>query len=151
MKLFNKNMSKQIDKKITWQDCVHEGVKILEENGIATKELADAIFESTKQYGAYYVLEKGLALLHAPSGAYNKKVGMSLLLLPENIQFNNEDKWARVILTLSAVDQVQHMELIQEFGELFMDHDVKHKLLNAKDLNEFFCVYEAAKGGVHGN
>lgn len=151
MKLFNKNLAKQIDKNITWQDCVHQGVELLEKEGIATNKLADAIFESTEKYGAYYVLEKGLALLHAPSGDYNKKVGLSLLILPENVQFNNEDKWARIILTLSAIDQVQHMELIQEFGELFMNPDVKDKLLNAKDLNEFFTTYENAKGGAHGN
>ena len=147
MKLFNESLAKEITTQVTWKDLVKEGVELLVEGGFATQKLEDAILESTKQNGAYYVLEKGIALLHAPVGPYALKSGTSLIYLPENVQFNDEDKWARIIVTLSATDATSHMGLIQEFGEIFMNNESKEKLFATKTMDEFFQVYNSLKGG----
>lgn len=147
MKLFNQEISKEIIEKVTWKDLVREGVDLLVQNGYATKGLEDAILESTAKHGAYYVLEKGIALLHAPVGPYALKTGTSLIYLPENVQFNNEDKWARIIVTLSATDSTSHMGLIQEFGEIFTNEETKKKIFGTKNMKEFFELYNSLKGG----
>ena len=147
MKLFNEELAKEITGNVTWKDLAREGVELLVEKGYATQELEDAILESTAKNGAYYVLEKGIALLHAPVGPYALKSGTSLLYLPENVQFNDEDKWARIIVTLSATDTTSHMGLIQEFGEIFMNEETKKKIFATKTMKEFFEVYNSLKGG----
>ena len=143
--MFEISNSKEINKKIDWKEAIKEGVKILQKNGQAKKELFDAILKVTREYGAYYVLEKGIALAHAPVGKYNLKPGISLVYLKENIQFNGEDKWAKLIITLSAIDGKFHMKLIEEFATVFGNHSLKEKLLKTTSLQEFLQVYK--KGG----
>lgn len=135
-KLFNKKLMKQDFEVTDWKEATKIGVDMLVKEGLATPKLADAIFESTEKLGAYYVFEKGIALLHAPPGDYSIKAGASILLTKENIQFNNEDKWARVLVTLSSPDAESHMQIIQDFGAVFMDHDLKGKVLNSKSIEE---------------
>ena len=119
-----------------WKTAVKEGVDILVENDYATKDLAKAIFQSTKKYGAYYVLERGIALLHATPADYSKKVGVSFMLLDKEIQFNGEDKYAKLIFTLSAPNSVSHIGIIQEFGKIFTNKENKRKIMDSKSINE---------------
>lgn len=79
MELFNEKMTKFCKIK-NWNQAVHEGVRILVENKKATYDLEKAIMEQTAKYGAYYVLEEGVALLHAPVGDYCLEVGTSILV-----------------------------------------------------------------------
>ena len=146
--LFKKEKSIEIKKEINWKDATKVGVQILIDNNEATMGLYDAILKSTEQMGAYYVLEKGIALLHAPVGAYSLKAATSLIYLKENIQFNNEDKYARILIILSAPDSTTHMKYIMEFGEIFTDEELKGKLLNSKTMDDFLDIYNKhLKGG----
>lgn len=135
-KLFVDNLMQERDDISDWKTAVDEGVKILVDNNYSKKELADAIFQSTKDNGAYYVLEKGIALLHAPPADYSIKVGVSFMLLDKEIQFNNEDKYAKLIFTLSAPDATSHIDIIQEFGKIFTDKEIKRKIMDSKSISE---------------
>ena len=119
-----------------WKTAVKEGVNILVENGYATEALAEAIFKSTQENGAYYVLERGIALLHAPPADYSKKLGVSFMLLDKEIQFNNEDKYAKLIFTLSAPDSTSHIGIIEEFGKIFTNVETKKQIMDAKSIIE---------------
>ncbi|TNK92619.1 PTS sugar transporter subunit IIA, partial [Mycoplasmopsis pullorum] len=124
--LFNPKMTKYVNDKLDWVEVINKGVEILVENGYAKQTLADAILESTKQFGAYYVLERGLALLHAAPGDYALKNGTSVMILDDFVRFNNqEDKEARIIVTLSAVDSSSHLNILQEFSHYFMNDEFK--------------------------
>lgn len=119
MQLFNEKMTK-FSKIENWTEAVHEGVRILVENKKATYDLEKAIIEQTVKFGAYYVLEEGVALLHAPVDDYCLEVGASILILDKMIVFNNQnDKKAKIIITLSAPNSNDHIALIQEFGVFF--------------------------------
>jgi PTS system ascorbate-specific IIA component len=146
--MFNEKNSKQINKKITWKRAIQEGVKLLHKNKIASMELYDAILESTKKNGAYWILERGIALAHAPIGNYNKKPGVSLIWLKNEIQFNDEKKYAKLIITLSAVDSNSHIKYIKEFGNIFTNKNLKRKLLDSKSLKDFLKHYKKKGGDV---
>lgn len=142
-KLFNSNMMEEIKEKIDWKEVVKRGVALLEKEGKATSELSDKIFESVNNFGAYFVLEKGIALLHAAPGPWCKEAATSFIFLPENIVFNNqEDKQAKLIITLSAPDGESHIGFIQEFGTFFMNDNFKQEALAAKTLLEFKKILE---------
>ncbi|WP_033161009.1 PTS sugar transporter subunit IIA [[Mycoplasma] collis] len=141
MKLFDNKMMKFISDDLNWKQVINEGVKILVENDKATYELETKILEITKQYGAYYVLEKGLALLHAPAGSYSKQAAMSTLILKNETCFNNQkDKCAKIVCTLSSPDNNQHIDLITQFGKYFMDENFKNQAFNVKTLEEFMIL-----------
>ena len=144
--MFDKNNTKEINQKIIWQKALKEGVKILCKNKISTSKLYDAILEITRKNGAYWVLERGIALAHAPIGNYNKKPGVSLVWLKHETQFNNEKKYAKILITLSAIDSKSHIKYIKEFGNVFGNTNLKKKLLNSTSLKEFLQHYNQ-KGG----
>lgn len=148
--MFDKENTKEINYKITWQKAIKNGVEILCKNKIANFELYNAILETTKKHGAYWVLERGLALAHAPIGNYNKKPGISLVWLKHETQFNNEEKYARILITFSAIDSTSHMKYIKEFSNVFGNENLKKKLLNSTSLKEFLKIYNQ-KGGENDN
>ncbi|MEE3928085.1 PTS sugar transporter subunit IIA [Mycoplasmopsis ciconiae] len=137
-KLFQKDLMEYNSTLNNWKDVVRHGVDLLVKKGCATQELADAIFKSTEEFGAYYVLEKGLALLHAAPGPYALKTATSLILLKDYVTFNNQpDKQAKIIITLSATDSTSHLEILQEFSHYFTNEEFKKEALEAKSLQEF--------------
>ncbi|MHA0261042.1 PTS sugar transporter subunit IIA [Mesomycoplasma ovipneumoniae] len=146
MELFNEKMIKFC--KITnWRQAVHEGVRILVENKKATYDLEKAIMEQTAKYGAYYVLEEGVALLHAPVGDYCLEVGSSILVLDQMITFNNQkDKKAKIIITLSAPNSDDHIGLIQEFGLFFGNSDFKKEIYASRTIKEFYQIINKYRG-----
>ncbi|WP_027333955.1 PTS sugar transporter subunit IIA [Mycoplasma elephantis] len=148
MKLFDTKMIEYRTDLDNWKDVVHAGVDILVKHKYAKKELADAVFESTKQYGAYYVLERGLALVHAKPGPYALKPGTSTLLLDKYVKFNNQDdKEAKIIITLSAIDSTSHISIIQEFGEYFTDENFKKQALECDSVKKFIELLDNYKKG----
>ncbi|MGY6172386.1 PTS sugar transporter subunit IIA [Candidatus Mycoplasma pogonae] len=141
MKLFNQKLTRWESQVTNWQEAIQLGVNILIENGYATHGLYNAILDSTTQFGAYYVLEPGIALVHAPAGDYALKPGVSLVVLDQNITFNNQaDKQARLIFTLSAPNNVDHIELIQQFGTYFTNPTFKTAILNVKNSDELWKI-----------
>ncbi|QZE12497.1 PTS sugar transporter subunit IIA [Mycoplasma sp. Ms02] len=121
-----------------WKEVVKAGVKMLVDKNLATDELANAIFESTSQYGAYYVLEKGIALLHAAPGPYTLGVGTGTIILDSPVIFNDQaDKEAQIIVTLSSTDAHSHLELLQEFSHYFTIEEFKQKAYQVKSKQEF--------------
>lgn len=108
-------------------------------NGLAAPALADAIFAQTRKFGAYYVLEKGIALLHAPADPqYAFGVGVSVLVCRNAVVFNGQaEKTARIIFTIVTPDNSGHIALIEKFGTYFADDVWKAKLLQCADFAEF--------------
>ncbi|MGZ9428806.1 PTS sugar transporter subunit IIA [Mycoplasma sp. 1012] len=143
MKLFDKKMMEWQDNCQDWKEVVHKGVELLVKENKATWELEKKILDSTAQYGAYYVLEKGIALLHGPAGDHCLEAATSTLILKDEVVFNNqEDKSARIIITLSAPDNTSHIGFIQEFGNYFMNEEFKQKVLKVKNMQEFLDLIE---------
>lgn len=141
MILFNKKNVDYLEKKLDWKKVVHLGVQYFVKKEKATWELEKAILEITEQLGAYYVLEQGLALVHAPVGDYVKEVAVYTIISKEKIVFNNqEDKWAKIIVFLASPDNLSHMQYIQEFGTIFGNDKLKRDLLNVSSLDEFWNV-----------
>ncbi|TDV23536.1 PTS system IIA component (L-Asc family) [Mycoplasmopsis mustelae] len=138
MKLFDPKMIIYLSKEINWKQAIHLGVKMLVDNQKASFQLENEILKSTEKFGAYYVLEKGIALLHAPAGSYCYKPATSTLILDKEIIFNNQaDKVAKIIITLSAPDNDSHFDLIAEFAKYFGDTNFKEKVLSISSLQEF--------------
>ncbi|AJC50028.1 PTS sugar transporter subunit IIA [Mycoplasma flocculare] len=146
MELFNEKLTKFVQIS-NWIQAIYEGVKILVENKIATFDLEKAIIEQTKKFGAYYVLEEGVALLHAPVGNYCLKVGVSILVLDKMIVFNNQsDKKAKIIFTLSAPNADDHIYLIKEFATFFGNSSFKKEIYAANSITEFYKIIKKYKG-----
>lgn len=144
--LFKKEMTKRLKGVNDWKKVIHEGVKILVEHGYAKQTLEDAILESTKKFGAYYVLERGLAFLHAQPGDYSLKTGTSVMILDDFVRFNDQEgKEAKIVITLSAVDSNSHLSLLMELSEYFQNEEFKKQAYQANDVKILLDLVEKYK------
>ena len=117
------------------------GVDLLVKQDFATADLADAIIESTKATGPYYVLAPKLALAHVSPGSYNKKVGLSLVLFKNAVQFSDQSRHdVNLLFTLSALDSESHMSKIMKFAQLFSDPNVVEQAINATAKDELYEI-----------
>ncbi|UUD35429.1 PTS sugar transporter subunit IIA [Mycoplasmopsis caviae] len=144
--LFNKDMTKRLHGVSDWKQVVHEGVKILVEFGYSKQSLEDAILESTKKFGAYYVLERGLAFLHAPVGDYSLKTGASVMILDDFVRFNEQEgKEAKIIITLSATDSNSHLSLLMELSNYFQNEEFKKEAYKVDTVDALMSLIEKYK------
>lgn len=142
MKMIQRDLIAGAPKGADWKDVVRAGVGLLAAKGMATAALADAIFDATARLGAYYVLEPGLALAHAPPGPYCLKAGMAVVVSESDVVFNEQpDKAAHLTFVLSAPDAVAHVGLIEQFGALFTDERAKARLLACKTPEKLWRIY----------
>ena len=103
--------------------------------------MADAIIESTKATGPYYVLSPKLALAHVIPGSYNKKVGLSLILFKKAVEFSDQSRHdVNLLFTLSALDGESHMNKIMKFAQLFSDPNVIEQAINATSKDELYEI-----------
>lgn len=131
-----------MENSMSWESAIYEGVKLLESNNISTIDLADAIIESTKKYGPYYVLLPKIALAHTRVGSYNKSIGMSLILFKKPIMFSDQERHkVSLLFTLSAIDTDSHMNILQKFANLLSDNNIVEKALNSSTKEELLELF----------
>ncbi|TNK91589.1 PTS sugar transporter subunit IIA, partial [Mycoplasmopsis pullorum] len=69
-----------------------------------------------------------------------------VMILDDFVRFNNqEDKEARIIVTLSAVDSSSHLNILQEFSHYFMNDEFKKEILQVKNIEEFWNLIDKYK------
>lgn len=139
----NKNLIQFHKGGIDWKSAIKLGVSLLEQNDIATNELADAIIKSTIDMGPYYIVSDKVALAHTQFGDYNKKVGMSLVIFETPVKFSDQKKHeVNLLFTLSATDANSHMSLIQNFANVFSDLSITNKILQEKNIDEIYKIFK---------
>lgn len=132
-----------INKQVTWEEAIYEGVKLLVNNNIATLELANSIIENTKKLGPYYVLLPKVALAHTNIGSYNKEMGLSLVLFKESVKFSDEERHEVMLLfTLSAIDADSHMNILQKFANTLSNNQIIEKALNSSSKEELLELFK---------
>lgn len=128
----------------SWQDAIHVACKPMIEQGYCDEQYVDAIFESTAQYGPYYVLCENLALIHASNkkGVYGTQ--MAVTVLKEPVKFKPDGYDVRVLVTLVAKDSESHMEGIQAVSAIFSDPDKVQSILDASSGKEIYDLFISA-------
>ena len=70
-----------------WKEAIHVACESMIEQGYCTQEYEKAIFDSTEEYGPYYVLCENLALIHASNHSGVNETQMAVTLLRMGIMF----------------------------------------------------------------
>lgn len=127
-----------VDHVNSWQEAVYAATDNLVEQGFVTGNYPRAIIEMTERYGAYYVLAPNVALIHArpEDGVIKKQLAVTMLLQP--IYFKNKEFPAKLLITLAAENSKDHIESLQQIGELLMDEKRLERVLNIKDEDVLF-------------
>ncbi|WP_258319374.1 PTS sugar transporter subunit IIA, partial [Klebsiella pneumoniae] len=103
----------------------------------------EAILQSHKELGPYYVLAPGLAMPHARPEQGVLRNGLSLLHIKEGVSFGStENDPVYVVIMLCARSGNEHITMIGELAEIFSDQQKLHRLLNADDSKAIQAVID---------
>ncbi len=127
-----------------WKDAIEVAVRPLIDQGYVTDQYIKGIIESTERYGAYYVITKYVALLHASSDQGVIKTQFAVTLLKDSVYFHENKKPANLLITLAAANSTDHLETLQVISKIFEDENTIEELIkieNPKTLYEELVKY----------
>ena len=122
MILFEKSVS-------TWEAALHLSAKPLLSNKIIEPRYVDKVIANVKEMGPYIVIAPTIAISHARPEDGANGLGMTILVLEEPIYFSSkQDRPVRIVITLAAPDNEQHLLALQQLSQLLME-DLDNLLL----------------------
>ena len=92
-----------------WEAVINIAANPLIKNGYLTASYASSVIESTKQNGAYYVFEEGIAIPHARPESGVLKNCFSLVILNQPVSFYGSDK-VDIVILFGATDSNAHIQ-----------------------------------------
>ncbi|MGT2929085.1 PTS sugar transporter subunit IIA [Streptococcus dentasini] len=133
----------------TWEEAVKLSVTPLIESGAVKEEYYQAIIDSTKEYGPYYILMPGMAMPHARPEAGVERDAFSLITLKEPVRFS-DGKEVQVLLALAATSSQIHTSVaIPQIIALFeLDHAIE-RLVAANKAEEVLAMVDESKNSPY--
>lgn len=124
-----------------WKDAVREAGKLLYATGIVKEEYIEAMVETCEELGPYIVIAKGIALPHAAPEKGALQTGLSMLALDPPIEFGNKhNDPVKLVIGLAALDHEIHIEALRSLAEIFIDEELRQKLLDADQKSEIIDI-----------
>lgn len=120
-----------------WQSAVALAVQPLIDNGAVETRYLQAIYDMHREIGPYYVLGEGIAMPHARPEEGVNRTALSLVIVPNGVEFHSEDNDpVYIIFALAAIDSNSHIEMIASLSHLFCDDEVIAKLTACQSKQE---------------
>ena len=121
-----------------WEDAIRKSAQRLLKSGSIEQSYIEAMVNSVKEMGAYIVLSKSVALAHARPECGVKKGGITFTTLKRGVPFGSEQfDPIGLIITLAAVDDNAHLDLMMELAGVLMDESNIEALVYSKTPEEF--------------
>jgi len=129
--------------KLTWEEAIRYAAKPLLDGDYIEESYVDAMIASVKEYGPYIVIAPNMAMPHARPEQGSKKLGFSVTLFEEGIDFGEtEDLRARLFVSLSCVDADTHLKMMQSLVMVLGDDEAFNKILNSTDKQELLDLFQ---------
>lgn len=117
---------------LTWEEAIITAITPLVLTGYVEERYGKAIIESTKKYGAYYILTKDIALLHSRPEEGVKRRQIGITLVKEGVIFPGKSEPIKLLIVLAAVDNEGHIDAMKDIADLVIDESKIGELLNAE-------------------
>lgn len=120
-----------------WEDAVKIATDLLIKSGAIDEQYYNAIIDSTKKYGPYYIIIPGVAMPHARPEDGVRKDSYSLITLKEPVFFPEEKEGVSILIVLAATSSDIHNEFgITQVANLFEDEENVEKIKMAKSVED---------------
>lgn len=122
-----------------WQDAIELSTRPLIEQGYITENYPRRIIQLTREHGAYYIVAKDLALVHArpEDGVLHQQLAVTVIQQP--VVFDGkENESVRLFITLCAQDSSSHLDMLQELAEVMMDEERVQKCIGMSSTKELY-------------
>lgn len=126
-----------------WKEAVELAGRLLVDSGAAEEEYVPAMIRTTEELGPYAVIAPGVAIPHARPEDGAKKVGLSLAVLAEPVEFGSkENDPVDLVFGFSTTDSDAHLELIQALADFIEKEENCEALRNADTVEEALKILE---------
>ena len=109
-----------LDKTGSWDESIVSASQVLLDKKIIKESYVQAMIDNVNKNGSYMVIVPQIALAHAREDKGVLKTGLSLLKLNRPVMFP-EEKLVSVIMVLAAKEEKNHLELMSELADIFID------------------------------
>jgi PTS system mannitol-specific IIA component len=125
-----------------WSQAIDLSMKNILERKYITPDYIQAIKDTTRKIGPYYLLAPGIAMPHARPECGALHTALSFTLLRQGVSFDAESPPVRLLIGLAAKDSDSHIEAIQALSEMLCEDEVIDELLNAKNTEELINIIQ---------
>ncbi|ONI44247.1 hypothetical protein AN641_05660 [Candidatus Epulonipiscioides gigas] len=128
---------------VDWKDAIYKSAKILLDKCYIEERYIDAMIENVVLNGPYIVISKGFAFPHEGLGKGSLKLGMSLIRLKQEVNFNaNELDPIKFVCCLSAIDNTSHLKAFFNLVTLLAKPKFKQDLQRATTSIEILNIFQ---------
>lgn len=126
-----------------WRGAVGVSGGLLADSGAVDRSYISAMLRTVEELGAYAVIAPGVAIPHARPEDGANRVGLSLVVLSEPVEFGSkENDPVDLLFAFSTTDADAHVELIQELADFIEDSENLRMLRRARTVEEALDVFE---------
>jgi mannitol/fructose-specific phosphotransferase system IIA component (Ntr-type) len=94
-----------------------------------------------KKYGNYIVLAPKTAIPHSRTEDGVLKLGMSLTVFKNDIDFKEKEKDnVRLFIVLAAIDGDKHLKALQSLTKILSSEDSINEIINAPSIEEVLNI-----------
>ncbi|UZK63953.1 PTS sugar transporter subunit IIA [Mycoplasma mycoides subsp. capri] len=144
--LFKEKLVTYIDTKITsWQQAIQIANQLLINNHYIDDNFSKELIELTNKLGPYYIIAPQITLLHlTPKDEWkNKNNAISLTVFKEHVVFKDDTKYhVKYCLSLFAKDNYSHIDLLEQFANLFSNKEFLDELEKVKNTQDILLVLQ---------
>jgi PTS system ascorbate-specific IIA component len=124
-----------------WRHAISLSCKPLVDNGTIESRYVEAIFRSHEAIGPYYVIGPGIAMPHARPEEGVNKLGISLTVIQQGVNFASEDNDpVHLLVVLAATDSHSHIEIIAALAQLFDTPEDTAALIAATHVDDILSI-----------
>lgn len=130
----------QLEIEVTdWEDAIRQSAEPLLLGGKITSGYNEKVIETTKELGPYIVIIKHVALPHARPVDGVERLGMSINVLKNPIEFGSkENDPVKYVFCLAATENNRHLNAMAELVCLLDDPQFYYLLDTSQDPNEIY-------------
>ncbi len=130
-----------------WREAVKASGRLLVAVGAAEERYVAAMVRTTEELGPYAVIAPGVAIPHARPEEGARRVGLSLAVLSEPVEFGSkQNDPVDLVFGFSTTDSDAHVELIQALADFIEKPENTEALRSARTVEEILQVVERSEG-----
>lgn len=124
-----------------WRHVVALSCQPLRDNGTIETRYVEAIYRSHEAIGPYYVVGPGIAMPHARPEEGANKLGISLTLVQQGVNFDSEgNDPVKLLFVLAATDSNSHIGIITALAGLFDTPEDTDALMAATSVEQILSI-----------
>lgn len=126
-----------------WREAVEASGRLLVDSGAVEEQYVDAMLRTVEELGAYAVIAPGVAIPHARPEDGANRVGLSLTVLSEPVEFGSkENDPVDLLFAFSTTDAEAHVELLQALADFIEGSENLEALRGARTVEEALRAFK---------